>query len=136
MAQRKVVIFVGIYVLVALLAFGGLLVHVRTIPLNDQIQQMTLEIERIQLENRDLNLRLLDRTSLDIVDQAAQTIGLAPPEHIVYLDVPTLNANAGILMSVEMLTSQSEWQPTSKNTPAVSPAHTTPNVLSTGASAQ
>lgn len=74
------------YTLIALIAVGGLAVNIQTIPVNDAIQKMQIQVKHIQDENQVLKLKLLSESRLDVVDEIARSqLGMAPPDTIMFI---------------------------------------------------
>jgi cell division protein FtsL len=78
--------YVTIYTATAVLAVIGLAINIQTIPINENIQKLSMRAKVLRDENQQLKLKLLNTTRLEIVDQiATERLSMQPPDQIRYI---------------------------------------------------
>lgn len=78
--------YVTIYTATAVLAVIGLAINIQIIPVNENIQKLSMRVKVLRNENQHLKLKLLTTTRLEIVDQiATERLSMHPPDPIQYI---------------------------------------------------
>lgn len=70
-----------------ILAILGLIINIKTIPLNEKIQKLSVEINTLTETHQQLQLEYLEKTSLDKIDKKArEDLLMAPPKKTYYIE--------------------------------------------------
>ena len=85
--QLRKKIYGGLLLAASLMAIFVLVVTNTTMPLNDDIQSMTRQVQALKDENRLLEMQIFEETRLELVDKHAMAQGMVVPEEIVFFHV-------------------------------------------------
>lgn len=84
--RARIRFYVIIYTLTAVIAVVGLAINIQTIPVNENIQKLSMRVKVLRDENQHLKLKLLNTTRLEVVDQiATDRLSMHPPDQIMYI---------------------------------------------------
>lgn len=87
--KRRLILYVCLYSVSCIIALVGLTYNIKSMSLNEDIKMLKRNIRDIERENEILELRVLERTSLNTLDAiASSTLKMGPPKKIHYVLIP------------------------------------------------
>ncbi|NDC82239.1 hypothetical protein EB093_01045 [bacterium] len=86
MPKARLTFYISAYTLIAIIAVLGLAINIQSIPINEAVQKLQIQIKNVRDENQLLKLHLLRATRVEVVDEKATSeLGMSPPEKLMYI---------------------------------------------------
>jgi len=86
-SKKRVYFYISAYLFIASFAIVGLMVNIKTVPLNNNIQKLSKKIKKKQEENRYLLFELSKKTALRLIDKKTTAeLEMGYPKKIHYLN--------------------------------------------------
>ena len=85
--RKRVYFYTGAYFFIATFAIIGLMINIKTVPLNTHILKQSQQIKKLKEENRFLQFELAKKTALKhIHTKATSDLDMRLPKTIHYLE--------------------------------------------------
>ena len=85
--QKRVLFYVGTYVLITVVAILGLAFNIKALHLNEKKQNLKVRMQAVHEENQMLYMTILIQNTLEKTDQKAKAFDMESPKKIEYLTV-------------------------------------------------
>lgn len=80
--------YILMYSLAAIFAIIGLLVNIKTVPLNENMQKLLIKTRALQEDNQALQRHLLQETRLDKIESiASRNLQMVPEHNVKYIHI-------------------------------------------------
>jgi|GEM_PF-5145748 len=78
--KQRIIFYAWTYVVISILAIIGLIINIKTVSINEKSRKMQHVLQEIKQENEGVQLKIMESSSLNNIEQIGKSMGLETPK--------------------------------------------------------